>query len=461
MTTRPGSARATVLARLAAAALLAAAVAGWPGAATGQAVRGPRATTTGGTSIPVGHASILAGNDDGSTAAVSIGFTLNFFGATYDQLHVNNNGNVTFGRGMDTFTPFALSTGSTLPIIAPFFADVDTRRVAVRDFGGYTPPAVGYASFASYGAGSAFSSLFGNRNVFSVTWSDVGYYREHTNLTNTFQLNLIEREDTGAGLGNFDIEFDYDQVQWETGDASQGSGGFGGFSARAGFSRGTGVPGTFSELSGSGVHGALVDGGASSLVAGSFGSGGVAGRYLFEVRNGGTGEPGTTQGNPLQPTLIDPGDPAQGIVPVYQFNNARSGAWYDPPDTWGYQYDALGGTLFTGLGLPTGFANPFDVWYGAGFGTRLGAFAGGSAVDFVALLGNGLDAFRITGISPRVDSADPFGFPTQLFFENPTGNSFTMTPLVAAVPEPSTWLLLAAGLAVLLLLSALGKRRHG
>jgi hypothetical protein len=49
-----------------------------------------------------------------------------------------------------------------------------------------------------------------------------------------FQLVLIERSDTGAG--NFDFEFNYDQIQWEARNASGGVNGLGGSSARAGFS---------------------------------------------------------------------------------------------------------------------------------------------------------------------------------------------------------------------------------
>ena len=44
----------------------------------------------------------LAANDDGSTAATDIGFSPNFFGTTYSQLFVNNNGNVTFDQALPT-----------------------------------------------------------------------------------------------------------------------------------------------------------------------------------------------------------------------------------------------------------------------------------------------------------------------------------------------------------------------
>ena len=68
----------------------------------------------------------LARNDDGSTGLVNIGFDVNFFGLTFSHLFVNNNGNVTFDQALSAFTPFGL-TNTNRQIIAPFFADVDTR----------------------------------------------------------------------------------------------------------------------------------------------------------------------------------------------------------------------------------------------------------------------------------------------------------------------------------------------
>ena len=70
-------------------------------------------------------------------------------------------------------------------------------------------------------------------------------------------------------------------MQWETGDASGGSNGLGGVCARVGYNSGTG---TFGELPGSSVCGALIDGGANQLETAS--NTGVAGQYLLAVRNG-------------------------------------------------------------------------------------------------------------------------------------------------------------------------------
>ena len=207
----------------------------------------------------------LAANDDGFTAAVAVGFDLDFFGVTTNQLFVNNNGNITLDSGLSTFTPFDL-TSTGRQIIAPFFADVDTRGAG--------------SAQVTYGAG-----MVDGRNAFGVNWVGVGYYNSATDLLNSFQLVLIDRSDTGAG--NFDIEFNYDQIQWETGSASGGVGGLGGNSARVGFSNGTGAAGTFFELAGSAVNGAFLDTGplATALILNMLNSD-VAGRYIFQARNG-------------------------------------------------------------------------------------------------------------------------------------------------------------------------------
>ncbi|MBE9050198.1 PEP-CTERM sorting domain-containing protein [Nostocales cyanobacterium LEGE 11386] len=208
-------------------------------------------------------ANTLARNDDGSTGLVDLGFTADFFGLNFTQLYVNNNGNVTFDFPLSSFTPFDLtSTGQQ--IIAPFFADVDTRNLGSNE--------------VTYGTG-----VVDGRNAFGVNWIDVGYFPSAADRLNSFQLVLIDRSDTGAG--NFDIEFNYDQIEWETGGASGGTDGLGGNSARVGFSNGTGAPGTFFELAGSAVNGAFLDGGPNSLVSNRLNST-VDGRYLFTARNG-------------------------------------------------------------------------------------------------------------------------------------------------------------------------------
>jgi hypothetical protein len=208
----------------------------------------------------------LARNDDGSTSAVALPFPIEFFGRRYERLWVNNNGNVTFDGPLSTYTPFGLS-GTSAVIIAPFFADVDTRASG--------------SDLVRYGWGE---TTYQGHRAFCVNWINVGYYSFHTDKLNSFQLLLVEREDSAAG--DFDIVFNYGSIRWETGDASGGVGGFGGFPAHVGYSNGDAQAGTSFELAGSGRSGAFIDGNAEfGLIDQSFGST-QRGRYVFPVRNG-------------------------------------------------------------------------------------------------------------------------------------------------------------------------------
>ena len=205
---------------------------------------------------------VLPGNDDGSTGLVNLGFSINFYGVTRTAGFVNNNGNITLDVALGTYTPFGLLT-TNRQIIAPFFGDVDTRGA------GSTP--------VSYGA-----STIGGRNVFGVNWINVGVFNTLP-IYNSFQLIMTDRSDIAAG--DFDFEFNYDDITWNTGQASGGnSQGRGVNSARAGWSNGATIP-TSQELAGSGVDGAFLNAGSNSLILGSLNSN-VAGRYIFNVRGG-------------------------------------------------------------------------------------------------------------------------------------------------------------------------------
>ena len=187
---------------------------------------------------------VLPGNDDGSIAgAVPIGFTINFFGVNRTDTFVNNNGNITFSTTLAEYTPLPLQNNPAGVMIAPFWADVDTR-----------PSESGLLFYTS-------GTFIAGRRAFAVTWPNVGYYSYGTNKLNVFQLVLLERGDIAAG--DFDIEFNYDKIEWETGGASSSGGvdGLGGKSARVGISNGSNRT---VELAGSGVNGALLDSSSST-----------------------------------------------------------------------------------------------------------------------------------------------------------------------------------------------------
>ncbi len=211
-------------------------------------------------SLPGCTTGSIAANDDGSSPAVDLGFSANFFGTAFTKLFVNNNGNVTFGAGLSAFTPQPIVSAG-LKIIAPFWADVDTRGTG--------------SQLVTYG-----QTQFNGRPAFCVNWVNVGYFSSHTDKLNSFQLILTGRADRGAG--DFDIVMNYDKVQWETGDASSGSGGLGGHPVRMGYTNGDTV--SF-EYPGSNVSMAFLDSSPTGLSHNSRNSL-VSGRYVFEVANG-------------------------------------------------------------------------------------------------------------------------------------------------------------------------------
>ncbi len=155
-------------------------------------------------------------NDDDVTLAINLPFTFDLFGSPQTQVFINNNGNISFGSSFTTFT----STGfpvAGFPMIAPFWADVDTR---------------------DGGSGVVYYKIDANR--LTVTWDHVGYYSSHSNLLSTFQVIISDGTDPLVGLGQ-NVCFCYGDMGWTTGDASSGVGGFGGVPATVGINAGDGT----------------------------------------------------------------------------------------------------------------------------------------------------------------------------------------------------------------------------
>jgi hypothetical protein len=157
--------------------------------------------------------------------------------------------------------------------------------------------------------------------------------------------------------------------------------------------------------------------------------------------------PGSTQTTPILPTGPCPLKFLNflKIIACYGFSSGPSGSWYDPATASGYAYQMTNGSLFTEiLDLPTGFLEPFDV---TSPGCSIpGTFEGGQSVNFVALCGQGVSAFTITGIDPMFDPTDPAAFPIELAFNTATAD-FDAGALASTVPEPSSVLLLSSGMA--------------
>ncbi len=176
----------------------------------GGGIGTPLVMTGGGNAANVG----FSPNDDGFTGPIDLGFTIHFFGADYTQFWANNNGNISFTGGLAQFTPSG-PQGASVPVISPFFGDVDTR-----------------------GALSGLMSLRNDLpNQIIVTWDQVGYFGAHDDLLNSFQL-VLRGPGYAIPAGEGQIGFFWNAMEWETGDASGGSSGFGGVPAAVGFGDG-------------------------------------------------------------------------------------------------------------------------------------------------------------------------------------------------------------------------------
>ena len=221
--------------------------------------REARATATlmNGLGGPRGYGtSCMPPNDDGSyplsgmpgldlTPAFPMG--LHFYSGSYKFGWINNNGSLSFNSAISTYTPNAFP-GAPQPMIAPYWADVDTRTATECADGNY-PSGGSYPATNTCNMGPDYSAPPTSNGVWwsltpgqmVITWDQVGYFLCHTNLTNSFQMILTATgcggtaPDGGVSGIDFDIEFRYNQCQWETGDASGGTGGFGGTPAQAGF----------------------------------------------------------------------------------------------------------------------------------------------------------------------------------------------------------------------------------
>jgi hypothetical protein len=163
--------------------------------------------------------SFLDNNDDSSSAPIDISRAfpggLRYFAGTYTTIFVNNNGNITFRGAVGQYTPTPFPIADQ-PMIAPFWADIDTN-------GGGRPARNG-----------VWWDVRPGQVV--ITWHNVGYYAAHVDRLNSFQIVL--RGGAEMDEGQFEVEFRYARCEWTTGDASGGHGGRGGNPAQAGFDAG-------------------------------------------------------------------------------------------------------------------------------------------------------------------------------------------------------------------------------
>lgn len=158
-----------------------------------------------------GEHSLAVGDDNSQEVDISGIFEngLNLCGSSYSSLYINNNGNITFGSALSSYSPTAIRE-TEIPMIAPFWADVDTRGGSLAASSGGN----------STGANTVWYDIDAENGVFTVTWDDVGAFSSGT-VPNAFQLQLINQSgNEDRADGDFDIRFIYEDIQWTMGSAS-------------------------------------------------------------------------------------------------------------------------------------------------------------------------------------------------------------------------------------------------
>lgn len=155
-------------------------------------------------------------NDDGSSAAIALPFTFMFYGVPMNSCFINNNGNISFSTSYGTFSASGFPTNQ-VDMIAPFWADVDTRNLA---------------------SGIVYYKITPGYMI--VRWQTVGYYSQHVDKLNDFQLIISDGVDPILPAGS-NVAMCYGDMQWTTGDASSGVNGFAGTPATVGVNRGDGI----------------------------------------------------------------------------------------------------------------------------------------------------------------------------------------------------------------------------
>ncbi len=141
-----------------------------------------------------------AGNNDDGSVEVDITSVfgaggIDFFGTSYTSIFVNSNGNISFGTANTDYQTADLSA-ETIPTIAPFWADVDINS-----------------------GGEIYWDLDPIAGTVTITWDGVAPYSGSG--TNSFQVVL-----TSTGSGDFELEFIYEDIQWDTGYSQEAETGF-------------------------------------------------------------------------------------------------------------------------------------------------------------------------------------------------------------------------------------------
>ncbi|XP_038143445.1 sushi, nidogen and EGF-like domain-containing protein 1 [Cyprinodon tularosa] len=112
---------------------------------------------------------------DGSSPQIYLNQTFNYFGKSYSQIYVNNNGHLTFEAPWYSYIPLQFPMDESRDIIAPYWTDIDNRES-------------GNIYYVQYTSGSILQQVTQDINlyfpelnfhaswIFIATWHKVPYF---------------------------------------------------------------------------------------------------------------------------------------------------------------------------------------------------------------------------------------------------------------------------------------------
>ncbi|XP_071145017.1 uncharacterized protein [Mytilus edulis] len=183
---------------------------------------------------------MLYPNDDGSSTVQNISTTFEFFSVHRKQLFVNTNGLLSFFQSIRKYTSEEFPKIGERIVLAPFWADIDTRRC------GSTCSIWYRESTELVDISKATSEIryffpvmkhFNASWTYIATWINVPFFGASSlgmNKRNTFQAVLITDNKSTF------VIYNYNKIEWTTGTSSQGNAdtGLDGIPAQVGFNMG-------------------------------------------------------------------------------------------------------------------------------------------------------------------------------------------------------------------------------
>nr|XP_055061323.1 alpha-tectorin-like [Misgurnus anguillicaudatus] len=159
-------------------------------------------------------------SDDGSSPVIILLQQFLFFGHSYSQINVNDNGHLTFDGAWYSYSPYHFPAVAK-DLIAGFWTDLDTRVNGVVSYHQYTSGNV--LTQATQDVNQYFPSLsFTASWVFVATWDRVAYFPTSGTET-SFQLVLISNSQLSFVLLNYGTIAPtqrYVQAGYDTADGS-------------------------------------------------------------------------------------------------------------------------------------------------------------------------------------------------------------------------------------------------